>query len=141
MVDERRSGHGVRGGERDAVLGQAGHDPDRGSRRRQHGHRQRPDSRLGTGAARNLSVHTFGEASVNLQATGIFQAGECVSFGKAYLKSRSADAFTSEIKDFISPASINISNCSPQTLNNTAWVSGNNITAISDSGKIEVGDP
>jgi hypothetical protein len=88
---------------------------------------------------RTLDALTFGEASVDLQTSGIFSAGECVSFGRAYLKSRSADAFTSELKDFISPVSINISNCSAKTLNNTAWVSGSNVSAISDTGKIEVG--
>jgi len=88
---------------------------------------------------RNLDPLTFGEASVDLQTSGIFAAGECVSFGSAYLKSRSADSFTSELKDFIAPTSINITNCSPKTLNNTAWVSGSNVSAISDSGKIEVG--
>jgi len=89
--------------------------------------------------ARTLDKLTFGEASINLQASGIFAVGECVSFGSAYLKSRSADAFNSEIKDFILPEPINVTNCSPKTLNNTAWVSGANVSAIFDTGKIEVG--
>ena len=90
---------------------------------------------------RTLDAFTFGEASIDLQTSGIFQPGECVSFGSAYLKSRSADAFTSELKDFIAPLSINVTNCSPVTLNNTAWVTASNVTAISNSGKIEVGTP
>lgn len=95
----------------------------------------------GQSASRTLDAFTFGEASVDLQTSGIFQAGECRSFGKAYLKSRSADAFTSEIKDFIAPIGISVSNCSPTTLNNKAWVSASYVTAISDTGKIEVGVP
>src|SRR5262249_46749298 len=35
----------------------------------------------------------------------------CEAFGDAYIKSRSSVSFTSEIKDFIAPIPINISNC------------------------------
>ncbi len=62
-------------------------------------------------APRTLSARTFGEASVNLTDSGIFPAGQCVNFGRAYLKSRSSDAFTSAIKDFVAPASVSVSNC------------------------------
>jgi hypothetical protein len=94
----------------------------------------------------NLSPRTFGEAKINLQDSGIFPAGTCTVFGKAYLKSRSSDAFTSEIKDFIAPIPINITNCAPITLNNTAYAKATNFTPtggqagdwISDGGKIEV---
>jgi uncharacterized repeat protein (TIGR01451 family) len=94
----------------------------------------------------NLSARTFGEAKINLQDSGIFPAGTCTVFGKAYLKSRSSDAFTSEIKDFIAPIPINITNCAPITLNNTAYAKATNFTPsggdpgdwISDNGKIEV---
>jgi hypothetical protein len=94
----------------------------------------------------NLSARTFGEARINLQLSGIFPAGTCTVFGKAYLKSRSSDAFTSEIKDFIAPIPINLTNCAPITLNNKAWAEADNFTpsggnlgdSISDTGKIEV---
>ena len=97
-------------------------------------------------AGGTLSARTFGEASINLQASGIFEAGKCTIFGSAYLKSRSSDSFTSEIKDFIAPIPVKITNCQPRTLNNTAWASATNFKpsggnlgdAISDSGKIEV---
>jgi len=57
-----------------------------------------------------ISPRTFGEASVNFTAlTG--GAGTCVSFGSAYLKSRSSDSFTAAMKDFIAPAPTNITNC------------------------------
>jgi uncharacterized repeat protein (TIGR01451 family) len=110
------------------------------------------DAKINTGpvpepiAGGTLSARTFGEASINLPASGIFPAGTCTVFGKAYLKSRSSDAFTSEIKDFIAPIPINISNCAPVTLNNKAWAEADNFTPsggslgdpISDTGKIEV---
>ncbi|HEX8941902.1 MAG TPA: hypothetical protein VF785_02125, partial [Gemmatimonadaceae bacterium] len=47
----------------------------------------------GQTASRTLDALTFGEASIDLQTTGIFQAGACVSFGQAYLKSRSSTSF------------------------------------------------
>lgn len=56
-----------------------------------------------------LSARTFGEASINLKA--IFDATKCESFGSAMLKSRSSDAFSSQLKDFISPIPINLTNC------------------------------
>jgi hypothetical protein len=58
-----------------------------------------------------LSVRTFGEASINLTAAGIPPA--CPGFAGAYLKSRSSDSFTAEMKDFIAPTSVNISRCAP----------------------------
>jgi hypothetical protein len=35
----------------------------------------------------------------------------CLSFGSAYLKSRSSDSFTAALKDFVPPIAVNISNC------------------------------
>ena len=97
-------------------------------------------------AGGTLSARTFGEARINLPLSGIFTSNQCTVFGKAYLKSRSSDSFTSEMKDFIAPIPINISNCAPVTLNNKAWAEADNFTpsggnlgdSISDTGKIEV---
>jgi uncharacterized repeat protein (TIGR01451 family) len=97
-------------------------------------------------AGGTLSARTFGEASINLQASGIFEAGVCRNFGQAYLKSRSSDAFTSELKDFIAPMPVSVTNCAPVTLNNTAWAKATNFTPtngnlgdpISDTGTINV---
>jgi len=97
-------------------------------------------------AGGTLSARTFGEASINLQASGIFEPGVCRIFGKAYLKSRSSDSFTSELKDFIAPIPVRISNCAPRTLDNTAWASASNFAPtggnlgdwIFDTGKIVV---
>jgi hypothetical protein len=57
-----------------------------------------------------LSARTFGEAQIDFDA---FAGGSdaCVSFGSAYLKSRSSDSFTAELKDFIAPIQLNFSNC------------------------------
>ncbi len=52
---------------------------------------------------------TFGEAQIDLRL--IFDDDSCTSFGSAMLKSRSSDAFTSQLKDFISPVPIDINNC------------------------------
>ena len=35
----------------------------------------------------------------------------CVTYGSVYLKSRSSDSFTAELKDFIAPIPTSISNC------------------------------
>ena len=93
-----------------------------------------------------LSPRTFGEAKINLQDSGIFEAGVCQLFGSAYLKSRSSDSFSSELKDFIAPIPVEITNCAPVTLDNTAWANASNFAptngnlgdGISDSGTIEV---
>jgi len=52
---------------------------------------------------------TFGEAQIDLDL--IFDQTSCTSFGSAMLKSRSSDAFTSQLKDFISPVPISLNNC------------------------------
>jgi hypothetical protein len=54
---------------------------------------------------------TFGEVGLDLDNIGVFTANTCEAFGEAYLKSRSSSAFTAEMKDFIAPVPINVSNC------------------------------
>jgi hypothetical protein len=93
--------------------------------------------------ARSLDPLTFGEASINLQGTGIFptsitNVSQCTSFGQAYLKSRASSTFNTEIKDFIKPISITVSNCPPKLLDNTAYAKGDNTAQVSDTGEIEV---
>ncbi len=56
-----------------------------------------------------ISPRTFGEASVDFSA--IVGTDECISFGSAYLKSRSSDSFTAALKDFIAPADVDLTNC------------------------------
>jgi hypothetical protein len=54
---------------------------------------------------------TFGEVGLDLDNIGVFTSNSCEAFGSAYLKSRSSSSFPAEIKDFIAPVPINISNC------------------------------
>jgi hypothetical protein len=66
---------------------------------------------LPTGTPNPIPPLQFGEVALNLTAAGIFPSGVCKAFGSVYVKSRSSTAFNSEIKDFIAPVPINISNC------------------------------
>ncbi|MDX6200095.1 MAG: hypothetical protein QOJ79_3246 [Actinomycetota bacterium] len=63
-----------------------------------------------------LAPGLFGEASINLSAAGVFTPGVCQAFGSAFLKSRSSSAFTAEVKDFVAPIPINVSNCGSITI-------------------------
>jgi hypothetical protein len=60
-------------------------------------------------SANPVSARTFGEAQLDLDF--VFQEGKCESFGSAFLKSRASDSFTSQLKDFIRPIPVNITNC------------------------------
>jgi uncharacterized repeat protein (TIGR01451 family) len=93
---------------------------------------------INPGAPRTLDALTFGEARINLQATGIFQPGACVNFGRAYLKSRSSDSFTSEIKDFIAPIPVSVSSCQDRFIDNRAWADADHNDPVSDTGQIKV---
>jgi hypothetical protein len=53
----------------------------------------------------------FGETAIDLTAANVFPPGTCEAFGSAFLKSRSSASFTAEIKDFIAPIPVNITNC------------------------------
>jgi Prealbumin-like fold domain len=64
------------------------------------------------GNIKNGINSTFGEAGINLTGSGIFPPNVCEHFGAATLKSRSSgNSFTSELKDFIAPIPVNITNC------------------------------
>ncbi|QNS04055.1 Ig-like domain-containing protein [Streptomyces xanthii] len=74
---------------------------------------------VGTPAGAGLDPFTFGEASISFDA--LFPPGSsCTSFGSVYAKSRSSDSFTAELKDFIDPEKVQISNCTSLTTNATA---------------------
>lgn len=67
---------------------------------------------IGSSGNRTLGVRTFGEAALDLTASGILpQTGSCFTYGSVYLKSRSSDSFTAAIKDFIAPTNVAVSNC------------------------------
>jgi hypothetical protein len=62
-------------------------------------------------SGQTLPQDTFGEAAINLTDAGVFPANQCVNFGSAYLKSRSSTSFTAELKDFIAPLAVSVTNC------------------------------
>jgi hypothetical protein len=62
-------------------------------------------------AGGTLTAGLFGEAAINLTAANVFPPGTCEAFGSTFLKSRSSSAFGAEMKDFVAPQPINISNC------------------------------
>jgi hypothetical protein len=66
---------------------------------------------IGPEAGRMLTTGLFGEAAIDLTKAGVFPAGTCKAFGSAFLKSRSSASFPAEVKDFIAPKPVNISNC------------------------------
>jgi hypothetical protein len=59
----------------------------------------------------NIGALRFGETAINLTAAGVFPPGTCEAFGSAFLKSRSSSSFPAEVKDFVAPVPVNISNC------------------------------
>ena len=76
---------------------------------------------VGNPPSGTLDPFTFGEAAINFSA--IFPSGgQCGTFGSAYLKSRSSDSFNAELKDFIAPERVNITNCTGLTTNATSPV-------------------
>jgi hypothetical protein len=80
-----------------------------------------------------LDPLTFGEAIVDFGA--LLGSGQtCGTFGSVYLKSRSSDSFTSEIKDFVAPKSVTLSNCTSISTNATA--SANVGGTISDTATL-----
>jgi len=79
-----------------------------------------------SGGLGSIDPFTFGEAALNFSA--IFPSGgACNTFGSAYLKSRSSTSFTAELKDFIAPEKVAISNCTHLT--------------TSATGQVTIGDP
>jgi hypothetical protein len=93
---------------------------------------------LDTHAGTTLAANTFGEAAIDLTASGVVPAGSCgFSQATTFLKSRSAASFTSEIKDFVAPIATPIAPCGTSittTLSATAPVSIG--TAVHDSATI-----
>jgi hypothetical protein len=71
----------------------------------------------GPGAPGTLSAGLFGESAIDLTAAGVFPPGVCEAFGSAFVKSRSSSSFTAELKDFIAPVGVSISNCGSITIN------------------------
>ena len=74
---------------------------------------------LAPNAPRTLAANTFGEAAINLTGAGVFPPGVCEAFGSVFLKSRSSASFTAEVKDFVAPVPVNISNCGTVKIHKT----------------------
>jgi hypothetical protein len=83
----------------------------------------------------DLAASTFGEAGIDLTAANIFPQGTCVHFGSAFLKSRSSASFTAELKDFIAPVPVNISNCGGLSVHKYIDINEN---ASKDTGEASV---
>ena len=59
-----------------------------------------------------LANSEFGEAGIDLTNAGVFTAGACESFGKAYGVSRSSGSSgTAQMKDLVGPGDFTLSNC------------------------------
>jgi len=71
---------------------------------------------LGGNTAVNRPAQQFGEAGVNLTCAGVIPKNSCASFADSYVKSRSSTSFSSEIKDFIAPVQVSLSNCAKLTI-------------------------
>jgi len=78
---------------------------------------------------------TFGEAAISFDA--LFGEGACGQFGSAYLKSRSSDSFSAELKDFVPPEQVEIGNC-PSALTTNATQSVTLGNPISDTATLDV---
>ena len=63
-----------------------------------------------------LPALQFGETAIDLTAAGVFPAGTCEAFGSTFIKSRASASFGAELKDFIAPVPVNISNCGRVTI-------------------------
>lgn len=60
----------------------------------------------------NLGLSEFGEAGIDLTAAGVFTAGTCQNFGKAYGVSRSSgNSGTAQMKDLVGPLDFTLQNC------------------------------
>jgi hypothetical protein len=59
---------------------------------------------------------TFGEAAINLTGAGIFSNTTCNTFSSVFVRSRASSSFTAEVKDFVAPVPIHLSNCGQVTI-------------------------
>jgi hypothetical protein len=74
----------------------------------------------------SLDSLTFGEAIIDFNA--LLGGATCGDFGSVYLKSRSSTSFSAEIKDFVRPIGVNLSNCTELTTTAAGAQIGNAIT-------------
>ena len=82
------------------------------------------DGSINPNNVRSLDPLTFGEAAINLTGAGLIPPGNCKGFATAFVKSRSADSFTAEVKDFIAPVPVNIDTCARVNITKTRGDTG-----------------
>jgi len=67
---------------------------------------------IGPDDPENLGLVEFGEAGIDLTAAGVFTAGSCETFGKAYGVSRtSGNSAQAQMKDLVGPGDFLLTNC------------------------------
>jgi uncharacterized repeat protein (TIGR01451 family) len=94
-----------------------------------------------------LGAGKFGEASVNLSSALLaagFNPDTCESFGSVTVKARSSGSSTSaELKDFIAPAPIHVSNCATPTIATQTSVTTMNVgetKTVGDTATLTAGN-
>jgi hypothetical protein len=76
-------------------------------------------------ASVTLGTSEFGEAGIDLTGAGVFTAGSCESFGKAFGVSRSSgNSGTAQMKDLVGPADFTLSNCGTVIIHKTTVPAG-----------------
>ena len=82
----------------------------------------------------------FGEMGLDLTAAGLFNPGICTNFASVWVKGRSSGSGgTSELKSFMSPTPIDLSNCANPGIVTTASATALPAGSISDSGVLSGG--
>jgi hypothetical protein len=67
-------------------------------------------------ASNPLAALTFGEAAINLTLAGVFPPATCEALGSVFLKSRASASFGAEVKDFVAPVPVTVTNCGQVTI-------------------------
>lgn len=67
---------------------------------------------IGPDGTEDLGTKEFGEAAIDLTAAGVFNPGECETFGTASAVSRtSGSSSTAQMKDLVGPGEFQLTNC------------------------------
>lgn len=72
-------------------------------------------------SSETLGTNEFGEAGIDLTNAGVFTAGSCQTFGKAFGVSRtSGNSGTAQMKDLVGPATFSLTNCATVHIHKTS---------------------
>ena len=97
-----------------------------------------PIAGIDSGSLKEKDPFTFGEVSISYKALFSGLSG-CGTFGSVYLKSRSSNTFTDELKDFVAPEAVQITNCttlSTSSSNQTSAQTLSGSNTISDTATL-----